>query len=127
MLKAPVQAAVTQAPAPWLVTGLGTLAALVVAFGHLGPNTTALVYSLAAVGGTMVSAALTRPVAVAVLAGSAVTVLGDLTLFGVPALSPDQKGAVVAALTFALGAFLHLAHVPVETAAAPPRQPPASP
>ncbi len=122
-----LKTSVAGSPAPWLVTGLGSAAALAVAFGSLGPVPSAVLFSLAAAGGTLVTAALTRPVAAVTLAGAAGTILGDLTLFGFPALSPDQKGAAVGVITFAVGAFLHLVHVPVTDTVTAPGQPPASP
>lgn len=121
------KSSVAAAPAPWLVTGLGMVVALLVSFGHLSTAETAVLYSLAAAAGTVITAARTRPVAVATIAGAASVILGDLTIFGFPAFSPDQKGAVVGVLTFALGAFLHLVHVPVSDSAPVPVQPPAAP
>lgn len=116
------------APAPWFVTGLGMVVALLTTFGHLSTAQTAALYSLATAAGTILMAARTRPVAVATIAGAASVVFGDLTVFGFPALSADQKGAVVGILTFVLGAFLHLIHVPAaESAPVPGPQPPASP
>ncbi len=110
-LKATATAAVTNSPAVWLVTALGAAVALAVSFGHLSTAESAALYSAVAAAGTIVTAALTRPVSVSVLSGAAVIILGDLALFGFPALSSDQKAALAGALTFALGAFLHLAGV----------------
>lgn len=115
------------APAPWFVTGLGTIVALLTTFGHLSPVQTAVVYSLATAAGTIITAVRTRPVAVATLSGAAVTVLGDMAIVGFPHLSADQKGAVVGVLTFVLGAFLHLIHVPVTDSVKAPEPPPSYP
>lgn len=105
-----IRAAVSAAPAPWFITALGTAAALVTAFAHLTTAESATVFSLATAIGTVITASLTRPVAVSAISGAAAVILGDFTLFGLH-LSPDQTGAVVGGVTFALGAFLHLAHV----------------
>lgn len=107
---AEIRAAVEAAPAPWFVTGLGTAAALVASFGHLTPTVSAMVFSLATAIGTVITAFLTRPVAVPVIAGAAAVILGDFALFGVH-LNSDETGAVIGLVTFGLGAFLHLAHI----------------
>jgi hypothetical protein len=110
-----LKATLTANPAPWYVTGLGTAAALTASFGHLSTVQSVLVFSLATATGTVITAFLTRPVSVPVISGAAATVLGDFALFGLR-LNSDQVGAVVGVVTFALGAFLHLAGIP---AAAP--------
>ncbi len=110
-LRTATVASVASSPAVWLVTALGAAVALVVSFGHLTTAESAALYSAAAAAGTIVTAVLTRPVSVSVLSGAAVVILGDLALFGFPALSSDQKAALAGALTFALGAFLHLTGV----------------
>jgi hypothetical protein len=97
-------------PAPWFITALGTVAALVTAFGHLSPSVSAVVFSLATAIGTVITAFISRPVAVSVIGGAAATILGDFALFGLH-LNSDETGAVVGLVSFGLGAFLHLAHV----------------
>lgn len=97
-------------PAPWFVTALGTVVALVAAFGHLTPTSTAVLMSVVTAVGTVVVAFQTRPVAVSVISGAAATILGDFALFGLH-LNSDQIGAVVGVVTWGLGAFLHLAHI----------------
>lgn len=128
---AELRLSMTVNPAPWFVTGLGALAALIAAFGHLGTAQSAAVFSVATAIGTIISAFLTRPVSVSVIGGAAAIILGDFTVFGY-ALSSDQIGAVVGIVTFLLGAFLHLAGQPVAaTPAVPARSavpaPPAAP
>jgi hypothetical protein len=105
-----MRSALEAAPAPWFVTGLGTAAALIAAFGHLTTAEAAVIFSLATAIGTVITASLTRPVPVSVISGAAAVILGDFTLFGLH-LNSDETGAVVGLVTFALGAFLHLAHV----------------
>lgn len=112
MAASAVKSTVQGAPAPWFITALGTIAGLVAAFGHLTPAASAVVFSLATALGTVVTAFLTRPVAVTVIAGAVGVILGDFALFGLH-LNSDMIGATVTAVTFALGAFLHLIHVPV--------------
>lgn len=107
---AQVRTALEAAPAPWFVTGLGTAAALIAAFAHLTPAESAVVFSLATAVGTVITASITRPVSVSVISGAAAVILGDFALFGVH-LNSDEIGAVVGLVTFALGAFLHLAHI----------------
>jgi hypothetical protein len=104
------RASVAAAPAPWFVTGLGTAAALAASFGHLTPTASVMVFSLATAAGTVITSFMTRPVAVPVISGAAAVILGDFALFGVH-LNSDETGAVIGLVTFALGAFLHLAHV----------------
>lgn len=98
-------------PSPWFVTGLGIAASLAASLGHLSPTASAVVFSLATATGTIITAALARPVAVTAIGGAATMVLGDLALFGLH-LSPDAIGALVAALTFALGMALHVTTTP---------------
>lgn len=106
-----LRVSLTTQPAPWFVTALGTVAALVVSFAHLNITQSAMAFSLATAIGTVITAYLTRPVAVSVISGAATVILGDFALFGLH-LNTDQVSALVGVLTFALGAFLHLANIP---------------
>lgn len=99
-------------PSPWFVTGLGIVASLITSLGHLTPTASAVVFSLATAIGTVITAVLARPVAITMIGGAATVILGDLALFGFH-LSSDAIGALVAALTFALGMVLHDKTTPV--------------
>lgn len=116
-MSARVRTSLVTQPAPWFVTALGTVAALVVSFSHMGASSSALVFSLATALGTVITAFMTRPVAVSVISGAAAVILGDFALFGLH-LNSDETGAVVALVSFALGAFLHLAHISYTSAQA---------
>jgi hypothetical protein len=118
-------------PAPWYVTGLGAVAALVTATASLSPAWSAAVFSAAAATGTILTAVKLRPVEVPVITGSATVILGDLALLGLK-VPPEVLGALTGTLTFALGAVLHLMHVqftmsaPGPVASAAVRQDPGS-
>jgi hypothetical protein len=109
----------TTNPAPWFVTGLGAVAALIASFGHLSTGQSAVVFSLATAIGTVITAFLTRPVSLSVIGGAAAIILGDFTLFGYT-LTSNQIGAVVGLVTFLLGALLHMAGQPVASTPAVP-------
>lgn len=99
-------------PAPWFISAVGAAVGLITAFAHLSTTQAAVLSSLAIAAGTIVFAIRTKPVAVATISGAVVIVITDLSLFGFPTLSSDQKGALVTVLPLVLGWFLHLIHVP---------------
>jgi hypothetical protein len=113
-----LQSSVAGAPAPWFVTGLGVIASLVVGLGHFSAATDAVIFSLATALGTLAVAATVRPVSLSVISGAAAVILGDFSIFGLH-LSSDAIGALVGAITFALGMVLHLAGTPAASPAKP--------
>lgn len=106
-----------------VTTLLGALAALIIAFGHLSAAEAALVISLAGAIGTVVitiaGAVNGKPVSMQVITGVATVIFADLALFGIR-MGPDQRGALVGAVTVALGIIFHLLHI---TVAAVPLKP----
>lgn len=89
-------------PAAYAVAGLGAVAALIVAFGHLTVAEAATLSGAATAIGTIVTAAYARPVNFTVIAGSVTVLLQSLVLLNVH-MSPAEIAAVVTALNFALG------------------------
>lgn len=110
-----LKAAVAGAPAPWYVTGLGVVAALITGLGHFSTATDAVIFSLATAIGTLLTAVVTTPRSLSVIGGAAAVILGDFSIFGLH-LSPDAIGALVGAITFVLGMVLHLASSPAPAA-----------
>ena len=108
-----------------VATVLGVAAALVIAFGHLGPVGSALVTSLATALGTLlvviIGAVNGKPVSLQVLTGAAMVIFSDLALFGIR-MSADERGALAAAVGVFAGLALHLLHVTVTAAPAPPHR-----
>lgn len=92
-------------PATVYITALGTVVALIIAFAHLSGTQAGYLSALATAAGTIITAALARPVNVVVIGGAAAVVLQSLVLFNFH-LSSTEIAAVVAAVTFVLG---HLA------------------
>ena len=89
-------------PAAYMVTGLGAVAAAVIAFWHLTPAEAATVSGAATAIGTIVTAVLARPVNFTVIAGAAAVLLQSLVLFNVH-LSSGEIAAVVGGINFVLG------------------------
>lgn len=106
LMKASASAA--SQPAPWFITGLGTIAGLIAATAHTTPDVTAALASAAAAIGVIWTASHQKPVAVTVILGAASTVVTDLVVLNAH-LSPAAEGAVIAAVASALGGILHLA------------------
>lgn len=100
-------AVVQREPALTFVTILSTVAALVVAFAHLTPHQSAAVGVVAVALGGLVTAAMTVPRNVAVIAAAAGAVLTGLAGFGLH-ISDHQIAVVVAALGLALGYILRI-------------------
>ncbi len=89
-------------PAAYAVAGLGALAALVIAFGHLGVTQAGLLSGAATAIGTIITAVLARPVNFTVISGAAATILQALVLFNVH-MSSGEIAAVVGGINFILG------------------------
>jgi hypothetical protein len=89
-------------PAAYAVTGLGALAALVIAFGHLSVTNAGILSGAATATGTIITAVLARPVNFTVISGAAATILQALVLFNVH-LSSGEIAAVVGGINFVLG------------------------
>jgi hypothetical protein len=89
-------------PAAWWVTGLGTVIALIIAFGHLTTTEAGTLSALGTAIGTIITAALARPVNVAVIAGAAGTILQSLVIFNVH-LSSGEIAALVQLVNLGLG------------------------
>jgi hypothetical protein len=89
-------------PAAYTVTGLGAVAALIVAFARLTPAEAATLSGAATAAGTIITAALARPVNFTVISGAAAVLLQSLVLLNVH-LSPGEIAAVIAGLNFVVG------------------------
>lgn len=93
---------VRKQPAAYTVTGLGGVAALIIAFFHLSATDAGILSGAATALGTIVTAALARPVNFTVISGAAAILLQSLVLFNVH-LSSGEIAAVVGAVNFVLG------------------------
>jgi hypothetical protein len=89
-------------PAAFYVTLAGTIAALIVALGHLKADDAAILAGLVTAIGSAVTALETRPVNIAVVAGAAGVILQSCVLFGFHP-SADLSAAVVQAVALVLG------------------------
>jgi len=110
---------VSNSPASGIVTALGAIAALVIAFAHLTPAQAAMAASLATAAGTIVviitGVMAGKPVSMQALTGATAIILADLALFGIR-MDAEERGAVVAAVAVFAGLALHLLHVTVTSA-----------
>lgn len=108
-----VAATLKREPALVYLTLLSVVGALVIAFAPLSTTESAAVTVIVGAVGTIITAALARPVNVALIGGAAGTVLGALVAFGLH-LSTNQIAAVTAALGLGLGLVLRQHLTPVE-------------
>jgi hypothetical protein len=122
MLLTRLKSSAATAPAPWFVTGLGVVAALITGLGHFPAATDAAIFSLATAAGAVITAFMVTPVSLSVIGGSAAVILGDFAVFGLH-LTSDGVGALVGAITFVLGLALHALGRPVSQAPAPAPSP----
>lgn len=89
-------------PAAYAVAGLGAVAALIIAFGHLTVTEAGILSGAATAIGTVITAVLARPVNFTVISGAAAVLLQALVLFNVH-LSSGEVAAVVSLVNFVLG------------------------
>lgn len=89
-------------PAAFYVTVLGTIAALIVALGHLGSTDAAILAGLVTAIGSAITALEARPIVVPVVAGAAGVILQSLVIVGFHP-SSDLVAAVVQAVALVLG------------------------
>ncbi len=89
-------------PAAYAVTGLGAAAALAIAFGHLSVTQAGILSGAATAIGTIITAALARPVNFTLISGAAATILQALVLFNVH-MNSGEIAAVVTFINFVLG------------------------
>jgi hypothetical protein len=89
-------------PAASFVTALGTVVALIVAFGHLTSTQAGYLSAIATGIGAIITAVLARPVNVAVISGAAGAILQALVLFNLH-LSSGEVAAVVGGVNLILG------------------------
>ncbi len=89
-------------PAAYAVTGLGAIGALIIAFGHLTTTEAATLSGAFTALGTIITAALARPVNFTVISGAATVLLQSLVLANVH-LSSGEIAAVVGGINFILG------------------------
>jgi hypothetical protein len=89
-------------PAAFYVTVLGTVAALIVALGHLSPTDAAILAGLVTAAGTVITAFETRPWDVTAIAGAAGVIVQSFVIIGLHP-SPGLVAAVVQAVALVLG------------------------
>ena len=89
-------------PAAWYQTGLGTIAALIIAAAHLDVQTAAVVSGLAVAVGTVIAAFQTHPWDVTAIAGAAGVVVQSAVIFGLRP-TPDLVAAVTEGVSLVLG------------------------
>ena len=94
-------ARLTAEPAAYIVTTLGALAALIVAFAPMNAASAAILSGGLTALGTVIVAILARPVDVAAISGAAAVLVQSLVLLGVH-WTAGQQGAVVAMINAAV-------------------------
>lgn len=94
-------ARLTAEPAAYVVTALGALAALIVAFAHMNATSAAILSGGLTALGTVIVAILARPVDVAAISGAAAVLVQSLVLLHVH-WTAGQQGAAVAMVNAAL-------------------------
>ena len=98
----PLLARLRSEPAAYLTSGLGAIAALVIAFGHLPTISQGIIAGAATALATAITAILARPRDYAAISGSAAILIQSLVLFNVH-WSTGEVAAIIGGINVVLG------------------------